>query len=340
MGITTFRYRIKDSNCRPWLKKKAGVINHIWNKAQELKLKEYHENKKWLQYQDLSKIIKISTINSQCVQQTLKQYCKSCITHKKAKLRWRTGKKNLGWIPCTNQNVRIDVDHGTFKFMNKQFKLWYERKIEGKIKTVSLNEDSRGRWYINITCEAGLTGTHGEREIGIDLGCKYKITCSDGEKITRENITKKYGEKLAKAQRAGKKKQTKNIYAKIKNTRLDWSHKTTHYLCSTSKKIIVGDIKSSKLVKNRSLAKSIYDSSFFILKSQLQYKSLRHGVELSLVNEAFSTVTCSVCLARDGPRGLGNLGIREWTCSCCGTTHDRDVNAARNILFSVENIQR
>ena len=97
------------------------------------------------------------------------------------------------------------------------------------------------------------------REIGIDLGCKDQIVCSDGVKYNRQNLTKQYEDKLAKAQRANKTKQTKNIHAEIANQRKDWSHKTTTEICRTAKLIVVGDIESKKLMQTK-LAKSISDA--------------------------------------------------------------------------------
>ena len=80
------------------------------------------------------------------------------------------------------------------------------------------------------------------------------------------------------------------------------------------------------------MAKSVYDSGWATLKTMLAYKAIPLGVVFKVVNENYSSVTCSVCFERSGPRGLSGLGVREWYCSACGTDHDRDVNAAQNIL--------
>jgi IS605 OrfB family transposase len=335
--MITYRYRIKDSNDVKFLKSTAGKVNHAWNLTQSLKLQHYTKTKEWLSYKVIRSQIKVEGLHSATAQQVVKEYTRKSIQFKKPKLRWRTGKKNLGWIPCTNQSVKFNKYTGDFKFMKRKFRIWYSRDIVGKIMTVSLNEDSRGRWYINVVCDGVVSKQHGEREIGIDLGCKDQLVCSDEVKYSRDNLTRKYEPKLAMAQRAKKKKLTKTLHAKIKNKRNDWNHKTTTEICRTSKLVIVGDIGSKGLCKTR-IAKSLYDASHSALKTMLSYKALRHGMVVEVVSEKFSTVTCSGCSARSGPRGVRSLEVRQWVCSECGVSHDRDVNAARNILLSARGI--
>jgi putative transposase len=335
--MTTYKYRIKDSSHVKWLKSVAGTVNHIWNKTQELKLKHHEDTGKWLSYCDLQKQIKIPNINSQVVQRVIREYTNKCVQFKTPKLKWRTAKRNLGWIPCTNQNVRIDGQTGNFCFSKRNFKVWFDRAVLGKIVTVSLNEDARGRWYINISCENSDKKQSGNRVIGIDLGCKDQVVCSDGVKYTRENLSRKYAENLKSAQRANKRRLCRTIHAKIKNSRLDWNHKTTTQICNSSKIVIVGDISSKKLMKTR-FSKSISDASHCQIKTMLLYKAIRHGMEVKVVSERLSTVTCSNCSSKSGPSGLSALGVRQWSCSNCGATHDRDVNAALNILLSVKDI--
>lgn len=335
--MITYRYRIKDSNDIKFLKSTAGKVNHAWNITQHTKLEHHELTGKWLNYKSLQTHVKVTGLHSGTAQHVVKEYVRKCVQFKKAKLRWRTGKKNLGWIPCTNQSVKFDKYTGDFKYMKRKFRIWYSRLIVGKIMTVSLNEDSRGRWYINVVCDGVVSKQHGEREIGIDLGCKDQLVCSDEVKYSRDNLTRKYEKKLAIIQRAGKKKLTKSLHAKIKNKRNDWNHKTTTEICRTSKLVIVGDIGSKGLCKTR-VAKSLYDASHSALKTMLSYKGISHGTVVEIVSERFSTVTCSACTKHTGPRGVKQLGVRQWVCSECGASHDRDVNAARNILLSARGI--
>jgi putative transposase len=97
--------------------------------------------------------------------------------------------------------------------------------------------------------------------------------------------------------------------------------------------IFVGNVSSSQLAKTK-MAKSVLDAGWGILKTQLKYKAMARSVVFGEVNEKNTTLTCSYCLKipSNSPRGRTGLKIREWTCAECGTTHDRDVNAAKNIL--------
>jgi len=135
------------------------------------------------------------------------------------------------------------------------------------------------------------------------------------------------------AQRAGKKKRVKAIQAKIANTRADWTHKATTAIARRAKLIVIGDVSSAKLIKTP-FAKSTLDAAWHRVRFQLHYKAKRLAGICVPGRETFSSVTCSDCGARSGPSGLRTLGVREWVCSHCGSAHDRDVNAARNILSS------
>ena len=97
--------------------------------------------------------------------------------------------------------------------------------------------------------------------------------------------------------------------------------------------IVVGDVSSSKLAKTK-MAKSVLDAGWYMLKTQLKYKAIGQSVVFAEVNEKYSTQVCSCCgtIPDSSPKGLSGLGVRHWECSDCGATHDRDLNAARNIL--------
>ena len=159
---------------------------------------------------------------------------------------------------------------------------------------------------------------------------KTVMTLSNGQKYERPNITKKHETKLANAQRRKKKRQAKKINAKIKNSRLDFSHKASHEIAKNFDLIFFGDAKSAKLAKTR-MAKGVLDSGWAQIKTFLAYKSIRRQGRMIVQNERNSTITCSVCSRKTGPKGLSGLRVREWSCEC-GAVHDRDVNSAINIL--------
>ena len=332
--ILTYSFRLKDQGVKKKLGSLARAVDLVWNYTNETSYNAIRNHGKWLSKYDfrplLKGVSKLLPINSQTVQAVSDELVTRRKQFKKVKLKWR-GRKSLGWIPFNGQTVQI---RGAAVYYNgEKFRYWNHREISGKIKTGSFTQDARGRWYVHFQCEVVEKRTHGEREIGIDFGLKEKITCSDGEKHTRENLTVKYEKELAQAQRAGKSRRIKALHAKIANKRKDWAHKVSTFLCESSKTIVIGKIDSKKLAKTR-LAKSVLDASWSSFSTLLQYKAIRHGMVVKTVSEKWSTQTCSSCgvIPEGAPKGISALGVRRWRCSKCGTDHDRDVNAARNIF--------
>jgi len=168
--------------------------------------------------------------------------------------------------------------------------------------------------------------------VGIDLGLKEAAVASTGERI-EGRFYRKLECQLGIAQRAHKKQRVRAIHAKIANQRKDLLHKFSSALVKHNAAIFVGDVASSKLVKTK-MAKSTLDAGWSMLKTMLEYKSHQAGIVFEVVSESYSTQTCSCCgtIPASSPKGRAGLRIREWTCSDCGAVHDRDVNAAKNIL--------
>ena len=140
-------------------------------------------------------------------------------------------------------------------------------------------------------------------------------------------------QKLSIAQRANNKNRVKAIHAKIKNRRQDALHKYSRKLVNENAAIFVGNVSSQAMVKTKK-AKSALDAGWGLLKTMLEYKCDYAGVVFEVVNEAYSTQTCSSCglIPDSSLKGRTGLGIRGWVCSECGAEHQRDINAARNIL--------
>jgi len=334
-NIITYKYRIKDSNAAKVLNRMAGACNYVWNYANETSALAWKRDHRWLSGFDINNLTtgtsKELGIHGQTIQAVVEEHAKNRGQYKKSKLRWRSGKKSLGWIPFKEKCVQIEGD--IVCYLGHKFRFWNSRDLPGRVHTGCFVQDARRRWYVCFKVEAPeVEQTKTGTEVGIDLGFKTQITCSDGVKYERENQTRKYAEKLAVAQRAKQKKRVKNIYAKMKNVRNDFNHKASSELVKRHELIKVGNVSSKAMVaRKKGWAKSATDSSWSSFKSMLLYKARRHGVEYQEVNEAWSSVTCSDCGLRTGPRGLSSLGVRAWQCSNCGASHDRDVNAAQNI---------
>jgi putative transposase len=200
-----------------------------------------------------------------------------------------------------------------------------------ELGTGSFSEDSRGRWYLNVTVKVRKPeASASTKSVGIDLGLKDFLSTSDGVKVEAQRFYRDMQGKLAVAQRANKKQRVKAIHAKIANRRKDALHKLSTRLVAEHGAIFIGDVNASGLAKTR-MAKSVLDAGWSAFRTMLQYKCDDAGVWFEEVREAYSTQTCSECGSVSGPKGIAGLGIRGWTCSC-GSVHDRDINAARNLL--------
>jgi putative transposase len=337
--MITYQSRIKDSSSHKTLERMASSVNYVWNYANEISMFVLNRDHRWLSGYDLNYLTKgVSKelgIAATTVQMTCGEYASKRKAAKKRRLAWRSKKRSLGWIPFNARGFRsnVKIDDDTVTYCGHTFHLWMHRDIVGTPKTGSFTQDSRKRWYFNLTCEVETEtqGKLGIDGVGIDLGLKDTVTCSDGTKYNRENLTRKYAGELAKAQRAHKKKRVTAINAKIANARKDFAHKATTDIASRFDFIAVGNVSSAKLAKTR-MAKSVYDAGWSQVRALLKYKAEMLGGTYVDANESFSSVTCSACGFRTGPSGLSGLGVREWRCSNCDVSHDRDVNAAHNIL--------
>ena len=338
--IRTFQYRIKDASSRKMLLKLASSINYVWNYINDLSYRFLKQNNKFLSNYDIDKYLAGAAeelnLNSTSLQEVSKYYVNNRKTFKKQKLAWRSAKRNtLGWVPFKVAAIKF-INDDAIRYNKYIFRFYKSKSIpaNAKIKTGSFNQDSRGRWYLNITFETDVDASHQHpnSKVGVDLGVKNQIALSNGKTFKRENVSKKYEDKLATAQRANKKKLIKNIYAKISNIRKDWSHKTTTQIAKQFETIYVGDLSPTDiLTENNKVNRSIYDAAIYQIKSFLQYKTVKFGGNCNLINESYSTQICNNCKQLNGPKGQEELDIREWVCSC-GANHQRDVNSAKNIL--------
>ena len=218
------------------------------------------------------------------------------------------------------------------------------RDFEGIIKSVTVSKTPSEKYFVSVLVETEHTPMESTGcAIGFDLGIKDLLITSDGEKKENPKHIKKYEDKLAKEQRklSHKKKGSNNwnkqrikvakIHEKIHNARIDNLHKISSELVSENQVIVSEDLAVSNMVKNHNLAKAISDCGWSELTRQISYKSEwnnRQYVKIGRFTK--SSQLCHVC-GYINP-DTKDLSVREWTCPQCGTVHDRDVNAAKNIL--------
>jgi len=331
----TYQYRIKDSTVKKTLLRMSSDVNFVWNFCNEVVRKRYKESRFFTDASFLHELTKGSSkelnINSQTIQATFQELLIKIKKHKK--IRFRSRKRKLGWIPFNGQTFKFLGNYSTYN--GHKIRYWYHRPLPlgAVIKTGSICEDSLGNWFLNlvVTFPEYLTPSKTEEDVGIDLGIKTIATLSTGTKIERENFSKSLEVKLAKAQRRKKKRQTAKIQLKIKNKRKDWNHKTTFKLAENFRRIFVGDAKPTEILTDfNKINRAVYDASWYELKTLLSCKVLRRQGIFLEVSEQNSNEICSNCLTLRKEKLT--LDIREWTCSCCNSVLDRDINSAKNIL--------
>jgi transposase len=343
----TLKVRVKDKH-KPILERMAFEVNQVWNEANAITADYGYVPVPGVGYIrnrfsafDIQKHVqgvrndRGFIIPSHTLQETLAVHAKSRKQFKKDKLRWRVSggsRRSLGWIPFKSGSAVWK--NGQVRFAGCHFKVWDSYGLsQYAFRSGSFSQDSRGRWYFNVVVQVPVIETSGRGEVGIDLGLKDYATCSSGLKLESKQFYRNAEKQLGIAQRANKKNRVRAIHAKVKNRRADHLHKFTTKLVRENSLIVVGNVSSKALVKT-TMAKSVLDAGWFMLKTQLDAKSkAMQGVFLE-VNEAYSTQACSCCgsISVNSPKGRTGLGIREWTCPDCGALHDRDVNAAKNIL--------
>lgn len=338
--MKTLKLRIKDKHCK-MLDQLASEVNFVWNYVNDLSFKHIKRSGEFLSAYDIDKYTKGASKECGLHSQTIQAISAELVTRrkqfKKAKLKWRVSNKksarrSLGWIPF--KKVAIKYADGFVQYGKHQFKLWDSYGLSKySVKSGSFVEDSRGRWYACLVVDSSeVVKAQGKTSIGIDLGLKDLVTCSDGVKLKAPKIYREYEQRLGIAQRARNKKRVKAIHAKIKNIRQNMLHQFSRNLVTEHASITVGNVNAKALAKTK-LAKSVLDASWSTFRTMLKYKCENAGVWFEEVNESYTTQTCSCCGSRSSsPKGRTGLGIREWQCMECGTLHDRDINSALNIL--------
>ncbi len=245
----------------------------------------------------------------------------------------------------TVSGFKWDGNALTLAKMDAPLAIRFSRTIPraAKVTTVTVSKDTAGRYFVSMLCsDVVAPKPEAAGKVGIDLGLTHFAILSTGEKIASPKAFRKHENRLATLQRRLAKKQkgsanrrkakikVARLHARITDARRDFLHKLSTRLINENQVIAVESLAVSNMQKNHSLAKSISDASWSEFVRQLEYKAHWYGRTLVGIDRWYpSSKRCSDC-----GHAVSKLPLsaREWACPDCGTIHDRDINAARNVL--------
>jgi putative transposase len=353
-----YRYRFYPTpEQKEILAKTFGCARFVYNHMLRLRIDAWHKEQKSVGYHATSAMLTelkkqpeltwLSEVSSVVLQQSL-QHLQTAFNNFFAKrsayptFKKKDGKQSASYVAS---GFKWDGKNLLLAKMDAPLSIRFSRSIPkaARVTTCTVSKDTAGRYFVSMLCaDAVKPKRQAARRVGIDLGLTHFAVLSTGEKIASPKTFRKHEATLAKLQRRLEKKlkgsanrvkaklKVARLHAKIADARKDFLHKLSTRLINENQVIAVESLAVSNMQKNHCLAKSIGDASWEEFLRQLEYKALWYGRTLIGIDRWFpSSKRCSGC---GHTMAAMPLSVREWTCPECGETHDRDVNAARNVL--------
>jgi putative transposase len=339
------------------LNRTFGCVRYVWNRALAERSRAWTQERKRVTFADTCRMLTawkaepetawLYEVSNVALQQGLQHLQGAFVNFwgKRAKYpQFKSKRKSRASATFTTSGFRYKDGRVFLAKMSEPLDIRWSRPLpEGaEPSTVTVSRDAAGRWHISVLVETTVEALPPlDTATGIDAGITSLLTLSTGEKIANPRHERRDRERLAKAQRelSRKRKGSKNrekakvkaarVHARIADRRRDGLHKLSTRIIRETQTVIIEDLSVRNMVKNHSLARAISDASWSEFRRMLEYKADWHGRAVIAVDRFYpSSRTCSACgaIAAKLP-----LSVREWECARCGTAHDRDVNAAKNI---------
>ncbi|MEF9906011.1 RNA-guided endonuclease InsQ/TnpB family protein [Streptomyces sp. P9-A2] len=339
------------------LSRTFGCARLVYNKALEERTTAWYGEQRrisyiqssaalteWKKTEELAFLTEVSSVPLQQALRHLQTAFANFFAERAKYPRFKSKKKSRQSAEYTRSGFTWRDGRLTLAKMSAPLDIRWSRPLpeDAKPSTVTVSRDAAGRWFVSLLCEDTITPAPAtDQAVGIDAGITSLVTLSTGEKVTNPRHERRDRAQLARAQRELSRKtkgsanrekarrKVARVHARIADRRRDFLHKLSTRLVRENQTVVIEDLTVRNLVKNHTLARAISDASWTELRTMLEYKCAWYGRTLVTVDRFFpSSKLCGVC---GTVREKLPLSVREWTCDC-GAVHDRDVNAARNIL--------